>query len=146
MVEGMVVGMEAAGRLQDGYYVPDKHMMYAAQVLTQDLYPKLVETVRGLAGGALIMLPSSSRDAEDPELARIIGLTQRSPVASPAERVDFLKLAWDALGSEFGSRHVQYEMFYAGAPFVTCAHSYRTYDWEAADALVRGMLNGVKSA
>ena len=29
---------------------------------------------------------------------------------------------------------------YAGAPFVTCAHSYRTYDWPAADALVRQML------
>ena len=53
----------------------------------------------------------------------------------------FLKLAWDALGSEFGSRHTQYEMFYAGAPFVTCAHSYRTYDWAAADALVQKMLD-----
>ena len=140
MVEGMVVGMEAAGYLQDGYYVPNKHMMYAAQVLTQELYPKLIETIRGLAGGALIMLPSSVRDAENPELARIIGLTQRSPVSSAQERVDFLKLAWDALGSEFGSRHVQYEMFYAGAPFVTCAHSYRTYDWSAAGALVDKML------
>jgi 4-hydroxyphenylacetate 3-monooxygenase len=27
--------------------------------------------------------------------------------------------AWDAIGSEFGSRHTQYEMFYAGARFVT---------------------------
>jgi 4-hydroxyphenylacetate 3-monooxygenase len=140
MVEGMVVGMEAAGHMQDGYYVPNKHMMYAAQVLTQELYPKLIETIRSLAGGALIMLPSSVRDAENPELARIIGLTQRSPVSSAQERVDFLKLAWDALGSEFGSRHVQYEMFYAGAPFVTCAHSFRTYDWGAACALVDKML------
>jgi len=142
MVEGMVVGMEAAGHMQDGYYVPNKHMMYAAQVLTQELYPKLIETIRGLAGGALIMLPSSARDADNPELARIIGLTQRSAVSSAQERVDFLKLAWDALGSEFGSRHVQYEMFYAGAPFVTCAHSFRTYDWDAADALVQRMLTG----
>jgi len=54
--------------------------------------------------------------------------------------VHFLKLAWDALGSEFGSRHTQYEMFYAGAPFVTCGHSYRTYDWAGADALVQKML------
>jgi 4-hydroxyphenylacetate 3-monooxygenase len=140
MVEGMVVGMEAAGHMQDGYYVPNKHMMYAAQVLTQELYPKLLDTIRGLAGGALIMLPSSHRDADNPELARIIGLTQQSPAATPMERVDFLKLAWDALGSEFGSRHTQYEMFYAGAPYVTCAHSYRTYDWGAADALVQRML------
>jgi 4-hydroxyphenylacetate 3-monooxygenase len=141
MVEGMVVGMEAAGHMEGEYYVPNKHMMYAAQVLTQELYPKLVDTIRGLAGGALIMLPSSARDANNPELARIIGLTQRSPVAQPAERVDFLKLAWDAIGSEFGSRHTQYEMFYAGAPFVTCAHSFRTYDWDSASALVDKMLS-----
>jgi 4-hydroxyphenylacetate 3-monooxygenase len=140
----MVVGMEAAGHLQDGYYVPNKHMMYAAQVLTQELYPRLIDTIRGLAGGALIMLPSSSRDADNPELARIIGLTQRSPISNAADRVDFLKLAWDAIGSEFGSRHTQYEMFYAGAQFVTCAHSYRTYDWDAADALVQAMLDGIK--
>jgi 4-hydroxyphenylacetate 3-monooxygenase len=146
MVEGMVAGMEAAGHVQDGYYVPNKHMMYAAQVLTQELYPKLIDTIRGLAGGALIMLPSSARDADNPELARIIGLTQRSSMSSTEDRVDFLKLAWDAIGSEFGSRHTQYEMFYAGAPYVTCAHSYRTYDWGAADALVQNMLAGVKSA
>jgi 4-hydroxyphenylacetate 3-monooxygenase len=140
MVEGMVVAMESAGHMQDGYYVPNKHMMYAAQVLTQELYPRLVETVRGLAGGALIMLPSSARDSDNPELARIIGLTQRSPISHATDRVDFLKLAWDAIGSEFGSRHTQYEMFYAGAPFVTCGHSFRTYDWAAADALVKTML------
>jgi 4-hydroxyphenylacetate 3-monooxygenase len=116
-------------------------MMYAAQVLTQELYPKLIDTIRGLAGGALIMLPSSHRDTDNPELARIIGLTQQSPTATPTQRIDFLKLAWDALGSEFGSRHTQYEMFYAGAPYVTCAHSYRTYDWPAAATLVQKILN-----
>src|SRR5947207_8137552 len=58
MVEGMVWGMDAAGHMQDGHFVPDKHLMYAAQVLTQELYPRLVEAVRGLSGGALIMLPS----------------------------------------------------------------------------------------
>ena len=140
MVEGMVAGMEAAGHMQDGYYVPHKHLMYAAQVLTQELYPKLVETIRGLSGGALIMLPSSERDWQNPELAAIIEKMQRSPISSSEERVHFLKLAWDALGSEFGSRHTQYEMFYAGAPYVTCAHSYRTYDWAAADALVKKMM------
>jgi len=146
MVEGMVVGMEAAGHMQDGCYVPNKHMMYAAQVLTQELYPRLVDTIRGLAGGALIMLPSSARDGDNPELARIIALTQRSPISNAEERVDFLKLAWDAIGSEFGSRHTQYEMFYAGAPFVTCGHSFRTYDWAGADALVQSMLRGVTPA
>jgi 4-hydroxyphenylacetate 3-monooxygenase len=140
MVEGMVWGMEAKGHMEGPYFVPDKHLMYAAQVLTQELYPRLIDTIRGLAGGALIMLPSSQRDWDNPELAAIIAKTQRSPISGPRERVDFLKLAWDALGSEFAGRHTQYEMFYAGAPFVTCGHSLRTYDWEAADKLVQQLL------
>src|SRR6185503_4855552 len=140
MVEGMVWGMEAKGHMEGGYFVPDKHLMYAAQVLTQELYPRLIETIRGLSGGALIMLPSSERDWINPELAEIIEKTQVSAGATPRERVDFLKLAWDAIGSEFGSRHTQYEMFYAGAPFVTCGHSSRTYDWDAAQQLVQTML------
>ena len=140
MVDGLVWGMEAKGHMEGAYFVPDKHLMYAAQVLTQDLYPKLIDAIRGLAGGALIMLPSSTHDWHNPELAAIIEKTQRSPVSGPRERVDFLKLAWDALGSEFAGRHTQYEMFYAGAPFVTCGHSWRTYDWTEAAALVEQML------
>ena len=31
-------------------------------------------------------------------------------------------------------------MFYAGAAFVTKAHSYRTYDWDRATGLVDAML------
>jgi 4-hydroxyphenylacetate 3-monooxygenase len=56
------------------------------------------------------------------------------------ERVKFYKLAWDAVGSEFASRHAQYEMFYSGASFVTTGHSYRTYDWPAAAKLLNDML------
>jgi 4-hydroxyphenylacetate 3-monooxygenase len=40
-----------------------------------------------------------------------------------------MKLAWDAVGSEFGSRHLQYEMFYSGAPYVTRGNSFRFFDW-----------------
>ncbi len=142
MVDAMVSGMEAAGHVENGAYVPNKHFMYAAQVLTQELYPRIVDKIRGLAGGALIMLPSSARDWADPELAAIIDRTQRSPAATACGRVKFLKLAWDAIGSEFGSRHTQYEMFYAGARFVSCGHSYRTYDWDAAGALVDRLFAG----
>jgi 4-hydroxyphenylacetate 3-monooxygenase len=144
MVEAMLHGMEAAGSRFGGYFVPHKHFMYAAQVLTQELYPKLIETIRGLAGGALIMLPSSAADFSDPALAAIIDKTQRSPVMAPADRVKFLKAAWDALGSEFASRHLQYEMFYAGAPFVTCGHSFRTYDWDGAMGMVEALMAGYR--
>ncbi|HZV21793.1 MAG TPA: 4-hydroxyphenylacetate 3-hydroxylase C-terminal domain-containing protein, partial [Hyphomicrobiales bacterium] len=124
------------------WLVPNRHYMYSAQVLTQDLYPRLINMIRDLAGGALIMLPSSAEDFANPELAKIIELTQRSPSMKPAEKVRILKAAWDAIGSEFGSRHTQYEMFYAGARFVTAGHSYRTFDWAACTALVEELTSG----
>jgi 4-hydroxyphenylacetate 3-monooxygenase len=141
MVDAFVNAMEAKGSLVGPYYVPDRHMLYSAQVLTQQLYPKVLNSLRELAGGGMIMLPSSIADFANPEIAALIEKTQQSPAASSRDRVKFYKLAWDAVGSEFGSRHHQYEMFYAGATFVTKGHSFRTYDWEASGGLVQSMLD-----
>jgi len=141
MVEAMVSGMEASGGKRGEFYLPNRHMLYAAQVVTQDLYPRLINLIRDLTGGSLIMLPSSFRDWANPELAPILRKTQRSPNFNSEEKVKLLKAAWDAIGSEFGSRHTQYEMFYAGARFVTSGHSYRTFDWGAARSMVDHLLS-----
>src|SRR5580658_4657817 len=141
MVNAMLSGMEASGSQLGEWYVPNKHFMYSAQVLTQDLYPRVVQTIRDLAGGAFIMLPSSVLDFGNPQMAAIINKTQRSASMNPEQKVKFLKAAWDAIGSEFGSRHTQYEMFYAGARFVTCGHSFRTFDWKNAAGLVESLLS-----
>jgi 4-hydroxyphenylacetate 3-monooxygenase len=147
MVEAWVYGMEAKGQVgKHGYFVPDRSMLYGSQVVTQQLYAKVLGTLRELAGGGMIMLPSSIEDFANPSLAEIIAKTQRSPVCSPEERVKFFKLAWDAVGSEFASRHNQYEMFYAGATFVTKGHAYRTYDWQNAAGLVDHMLGSYSLA
>jgi 4-hydroxyphenylacetate 3-monooxygenase len=141
MVNAMLSGMEASGTQLGEWYVPNKHFMYSAQVLTQDLYPRVIRTIRELAGGALIMLPSSVLDFGNPEMTAIINKTQRSATMAPEQKVKFLKAAWDAVGSEFGSRHTQYEMFYAGARFVTCGHSFRTFDWKSAGGMVDALLS-----
>jgi 4-hydroxyphenylacetate 3-monooxygenase len=132
MVDAFVNAMEANGTQVGPYYVPDRHMLYAAQVLTQQVYPKVLSSLRELAGGGMIMLPSSVADFANPEIAALIGKTQQSPAASSRDRVKFFKLAWDAVSSEFGSRHHQYEMFYAGATFASKGHSFRTYHWQLA--------------
>jgi 4-hydroxyphenylacetate 3-monooxygenase len=141
MVDALVAAMEAKGQMHGRYFVPDRHTLYTAQTLTQQLYPKIVNTLRELAGGGMIMLPSSSGDFANPEIAALIEKTQQSPAASAQEKVKFYKLAWDAVGSEFASRHQQYEMFYAGASFVVKNHALRTYDWGAAAKLLDGMLD-----
>ena len=140
MVEGLLCGMEAKGTQWGDYYVPDRALLYSAQVLTQQLYPRFIDSLRELAGGGLIMLPSSEADLRDPAIAADIARAQSSPAASPFERVQFFKLAWDAIGSEFASRHVQYEKFYAGAQFVTRGHALRSFDWDAGTRLMDAML------
>jgi 4-hydroxyphenylacetate 3-monooxygenase len=141
MVNAMLAGMEAEGTAYADWYVPNKHYMYSAQVVTQDLYPRIINILRELAGGSLIMLPSSLHDFSDPKLEAIIGKTQRSAIMPPEQRVKFLKAAWDAIGSEFASRHTQYEMFYAGARFTTAGHSFRTYDWGKGATMIEHLMN-----
>jgi 4-hydroxyphenylacetate 3-monooxygenase len=139
-VNAMLSGMEASGSRFGEWWVPNKHFMYAAQVLTQELYPRVVQSIRDLAGGSLIMLPSSVADFGNPLMEAIIRKTQRSASMDAEHKVKVLKAAWDAIGSEFGSRHTQYEMFYAGARFVTAGHSLRSFDWNEATGLVEGLL------
>jgi len=139
-VESMMLAMEVKGVPYGIYFVPDRHILYAAQTLTQQLYPRLVTTLRELAGGSMIMLPSSVKDFANPEIADLIDKTQQSPAANALDKVKFYKLAWDAVGSEFASRHTHYEMFYSGALFVNKGHSFRTYDWDRATAMVDHFL------
>src|ERR1700733_3847037 len=136
MVEGMVESMEISGSQYGKYFVPNGRRLYSAMVLTQQLYPKFTNQIRELAGGGMIMLPSSANDFANPEIAGLIGKTQHSGATDSLGRVKFFKLAWDAVGSEFGSRHLQYEMFYAGAQMVTRGHAFRTCDWERATGMV----------
>jgi 4-hydroxyphenylacetate 3-monooxygenase len=139
-IAALVVAMEAQGETFEGYYVPNRSTLCAAQVVAQTTYPEIVEGIRTLAGGGLIMLPASHADFAAPETNAIIHKTQRSAIADSIERVKLMKLAWDAVGSEFGSRHLQYEMFYSGASFVTRGNAFRFFDWSAATGMVEEFM------
>ena len=142
LVDSLVHAMEAKGSPFGEYFLPDRHTLYSAQVLTQQLYPRVITALRDLAGGGLIMLPSSVADFANPHIREMISKTQSSAAGNFESRVKFFKLAWDAVGSEYASRHTQYEMFYAGASFVTKGHSFRTFDWERCVTLVDRFLDG----
>jgi 4-hydroxyphenylacetate 3-monooxygenase len=135
-IEALVVAMEANGESFNGFYVPGRSLLCTAQVIAQTTYPEIAEAIRLLAGGGLIMVPSSYADFETPETNAIIHKTQRSRAMSSEDRVKLMKLTWDAIGSEFGSRHLQYEMFYSGPAFVTRGNSFRFFDWDNVTGFV----------
>ena len=140
MIEALVYGMEVSARQVGPYVAPTRSAVISALVLAQQLYPKVITTIRELAGGGLIMLPSDVSDFANPELADLIHKTQKSSVYPPEDRVKAFKLAWDAIGSEFGSRHTTYEMFYAAPNFMNQTMAFDSYDWGRATGMVERML------
>lgn len=126
----------------NGIYVPDPQTHYAAMVLQSKIYPELLNLIRDLAGGGMIQLPSHVADFENPEAGADIRRYVQSPDVPAEERVKLLKLAWDAVGSEFAGRHDQYEKFYAGAPFIVKQRFLWNFDFETPDRLIDKALSG----
>jgi len=124
----------------NGMWRPDARALYGAMGLQAELYPRVLATVRDLAGGGVLQLPASVSDMTDPGTRRDIDRYVRSPGVDAEERVKLFKLVWDAIGSEFAGRHHQYEMFYAGAPFVAKGYAYRNYGYEQPVARVEEFL------
>jgi 4-hydroxyphenylacetate 3-monooxygenase len=143
LVEGMVLAAEAAAVTNaQGVVHPHPRFLYAAMAQQAQLYPRLIHLLRELAGGGMLQVPSSCREFSDAEMAADLARYVRSPGLGAEERVKLFKLAWDTAGSEFAGRHQQYEMFYAGAPFVAKTYSYLNYGYEEALELVDACLRG----
>ncbi|MBV8539728.1 MAG: Pyoverdin chromophore biosynthetic protein pvcC [Pseudonocardiales bacterium] len=65
---------------------------------------------------ALLMTPAGNADLKNEELRPLIDRYYRGSAGTAEERIKLFKLAWDALGTEFGGRHELYELNYAGSP------------------------------
>ena len=122
--------------LPNGVVIPNPRFLYGAMGMQSQLYPRIIHLVRELAGGGVLQVPSSVHEFRNPETAEDIRRYVRSPGVEAEDRVKLFKLVWEMIGSEFAGRHQQYEMFYAGAPFVAKTYSYRNYDFQQATDLV----------
>jgi 4-hydroxyphenylacetate 3-monooxygenase len=142
IVDTMVRAQESEGTIDDdGCVWPSKQALYAVMSLQSEINPRLNNTLRELAGGSIIMLPSSIKDFQNPQTAADIERYIASPGFTSRERVAILKLVWDFIGSEFAGRHEQYEKFYGGASFLVKQNMARAYDFAAATKMVERALN-----
>jgi 4-hydroxyphenylacetate 3-monooxygenase len=126
---------------QSGVARPDVEMVYGGLVLQPLVTQTMMQMVRELAGGGMIALPSSVEMFTSPVTSEDVNRFFVSGDVSAVERVKLLKLAWDLVGTEFGGRQHQYEMFYAGAPFLTQLRNYLVYDWSRPRQLLESFLN-----
>jgi 4-hydroxyphenylacetate 3-monooxygenase len=88
----------------------------------------------------MITLPSSARDFDNPAIAADIARYMQSGKADAKTRVATLRMVWDFLGTEFGSRHAQYEKFYGGASFLVKQNLNRLFDYQRATGMVDAAL------
>jgi 4-hydroxyphenylacetate 3-monooxygenase len=95
--------------------LPNAQSGASYRVFAGDAYGRVKEIIEKIVASALIYLPSSAKDFENPEIDKYLAKYVRgSHGIGYRERIKIMKLLWDAVGTEFGGRHELYEMNYAG--------------------------------
>ncbi|HEY8885100.1 MAG TPA: 4-hydroxyphenylacetate 3-hydroxylase C-terminal domain-containing protein, partial [Chloroflexota bacterium] len=77
-------------------------------------WPTIKEIFETYLGASPLVVPSSYRDLQNPELRPLIDRYYRGSDSTAEARIKLFKLIWDAIGSEFGGRHELYERNYSG--------------------------------
>jgi 4-hydroxyphenylacetate 3-monooxygenase len=142
IVEGMEIASTATAEIDEfGVARPNPAFLYATISQQAELYPKALHMVREIVGGGPLQVPSSWRELVDEETAADMARYVQSPGAGSEDKLKLMRLVWDMIGTEFGGRHEQYEMFYVGAPHVAKQYLYRAWDFQGATGLVQTFLD-----
>ena len=137
----MIAGqIEAAEEMVPGFLNVNLRYMYGALHWCTQSYANICEIVRELMGGGPFQMPADVSVIADPALREKFETYWSVPGQSAVERMKFLKLGWDLLGSDFAARHQQYERFYAGPAFINTLYNFLNCPWQNMTDIVDGAL------
>ncbi|MEM7532002.1 MAG: 4-hydroxyphenylacetate 3-hydroxylase N-terminal domain-containing protein [Chloroflexota bacterium] len=98
-----------------GTVLPNMEAALSYRMVMTTAYPRIKEIIQNLIASGLIYQPSSNLDWQNDDLRPYLDKYVRGSGGIEAvERIKLMKLLWDAIGTEFGSRHELYELNYAG--------------------------------
>ena len=103
-----------------------------------DAYVRIIWIVEQLSAGGLMLTPSQS-DVEGP-LAETIGKYYQGASTEASEKIALFRLAWDLVGTQFGSRQTLYERFFNGDVVRLRQRRYANYDFTRAETSVNSFL------
>ncbi len=110
------------------------------------VHQKAIEALRLIGSSALIMTPTEA-DFSNVEIAPLVERYLKGRDGLPAEdRVRVFKLAWDLLGSSFGSRSLHYEHFFAGDPINNRLLYWNLPHKGNAQAMAERMIEEIKAS
>src|SRR5947199_2087146 len=102
-------------------------------------YPRMVEILKLLGSSSFMIVPSEA-DFQSP-VAPDIAQYLATDTATARDRVKLFRLAWDIVGSSFGSRQVLYERFFASDPLTRARALNALYDKDEVMQRVRRFLD-----
>lgn len=99
------------------------------------------DAIRLLGSSSLVMSPTEA-DYNNPDIADSLEEYISGPDMSARDRTQIMKLAWDAVATQFGGRQEIYEIFFAGDPFQSRALHYQTPRRAEFEQMVDKLLSG----
>ena len=142
MIHGQIHDAE---EMVPGYLNVNRRSMYAALHWCTQNYYEICEVVREMLGAGPFQMPADISVINDPKLREQFETYWSVPGQSAIDRMKFMKLAWDLLGSDFAGRHAQYERFYAGPAFINTHYSYVACPWDDMRGIVQTVLDGYET-
>jgi 4-hydroxyphenylacetate 3-monooxygenase len=128
----------------NGYVAQDRQSMYSTMAYTMEYYPKFINTMRELLGSHPFQQPADISVFQNPVTSAIYSAFATAEPKIAVERYKLMRLAWDLIGSEFASRHTQYEMFYNGAQHVARGRAYQHFRWDVVTAEAERALESIE--
>lgn len=139
LIEGAtLLAEQAADRTATGTLRPAAEPLQAIRYHLPKMYERMVQVTQVLGAGGLLLNPTEADLASEigPDIDRFYkgaGIDART-------RIRISKLAWDATGTQFAQRMVQYERYYGGDPVRVGAGNYLAYPTDELMAYVKSAL------
>jgi 4-hydroxyphenylacetate 3-monooxygenase oxygenase component len=144
LIEGGILLSEAkAEPTGRGAIRPAYAPLQALRYHLPKFYERMVQVTQVLGAGGLLVNPTEAdlRSEIGPDIARYY----RGAGVDAETRTRIFKLAWDATGTQFGQRMLQYERYYAGDPVRVGAGYYLGYDVSPLLSMVQRALDETKA-
>lgn len=111
LTEAMCLNPE---RRADGSVVPRLEAAATVRYFGTQVMSQIKPVFDTILGGSPIMQVASFRDLQNPQWRGLLDTYFQGTDSTAEQRMQLVKLLWDAIGSEFGGRHELYEHNYAG--------------------------------
>ncbi|MET8563835.1 4-hydroxyphenylacetate 3-hydroxylase N-terminal domain-containing protein [Streptomyces flaveolus] len=123
-----ILASEADARMSEwGTLTPAIAPIMALRYHFPKMTARMIEVIQVLGGGSLLSTPAEE-DLHSELWPTVERFFRGADGVSAEHRVRLLKLAWDATGSAFGQRQMQYERYHSGDPVRLAAAQYFGYD------------------